>query len=110
MPRADAVNDESVAHPPAAQVTPAELLRTGAACPQCGRSPAIRVGQGLAGLVARVLRPGAVALSYQCQWRGCGHVYTITADELGRFGSREPAKSPSSRAVADRAAGEHGPG
>lgn len=74
----------------------ADLLRTGAACPKCRTAPPLRVGQALAGVVARVLRRSSVAFSYKCQNRLCGHVYAITAAELAAFATSK-GEGPSER-------------
>lgn len=54
------------------------LRRLAAGCPRCGSRPALRV---TALLVAAVggQPPTARVATYQCQRRGCGTVYDLTA-------------------------------
>jgi hypothetical protein len=71
-----------LAQNPAAQPEPNEsadvLLRPSASCPSCGARPALRVTRRLAQAVAQ-LEPDDRVGSYQCQRRGCGAVYDLSA-------------------------------
>ena len=60
---------------------PAEprLLRPAAACPRCGARPAMRVTDAM--VTAFTGHPADERVgTYQCQRRGCGAVYDLTAD------------------------------
>ena len=71
---------------PAAAVSPAPspapdpelLLRPAAACPRCGARPAMRVTAALVHALRDRPADERVA-TYQCQRRGCGAVYDLTA-------------------------------
>jgi len=70
-----------VARPAAPAVTPApesELLRPAAACPRCGARPAMRVTGAMVSAFAGHAPDERVG-TYQCQRRGCGNVYDLTA-------------------------------
>lgn len=57
------------------------LLRPAASCTRCGSRPALRVTAGLVAVVRS--RPAAERMgTYQCQRRGCGHVYPLLARHL----------------------------
>lgn len=59
------------------------LLRLAASCPRCGSRPAMRVTETL----VRCLRtePAAARVgTYQCQRRGCGTIYDLTASAYQR--------------------------
>lgn len=79
--------------PPAPEVSretvPAEedgrLLRPAASCPRCGARPAMRVTPALVralGGQPATLRVG----TYQCQRRGCGAIYDLSAGAYLRAG------------------------
>ena len=54
------------------------LLRPAAACPRCGARPAMRVTAAM--VQALRGRPASERVAtYQCQRRGCGAVYDLTA-------------------------------
>ncbi|MFL5541302.1 MAG: hypothetical protein ACJ8J0_20105 [Longimicrobiaceae bacterium] len=64
--------------PPAGEYDEGRLLRPAAACPRCGARPALRVTLAL----VRVLdgQPAALRVgTYQCQRRGCGAIYDLSA-------------------------------
>jgi len=61
--------------PPAA---PAELLRPAAVCPRCGARPAMRVTGAMVTALSGHREDERVG-TYQCQRRGCGAVYDLTA-------------------------------
>ena len=54
------------------------LLRVAASCPQCGQRPALRVTAD-AVEAALAQPPDARMGTYQCQRRGCGTIYDLTA-------------------------------
>lgn len=61
------------------------LLRPAATCPRCGARPALRITPLLVAAVAG--QPaGARVATYQCQRRGCGAVYDLTAQACQRSG------------------------
>ena len=65
---------------PAGTVGEAEgrLLRPAAACPRCGARPAMRVTAAM----VRALNGQAAGVrvgTYQCQRRGCGAIYDLSA-------------------------------
>lgn len=65
--------------PAAPAPDPHALLRPAAACPRCGARPAMRVTATL--VQALRGRPAEERVAtYQCQRRGCGAVYDLTAD------------------------------
>ena len=54
------------------------LLRPAAMCPRCGARPAFRVTRSVVAALAQT--PPAVRIgTYQCQRRGCGAIYDLTA-------------------------------
>ena len=64
---------------------PPALLRPLATCPRCGARPAMRI----APVFALILKHAPLSASdrvatYQCQRRGCGAVYDLTADAFQR--------------------------
>jgi len=71
--------------PPCAPAAPTQapepeepLLRVATACPRCGARPALRTTPSLATAVAQ-MSPAERVGTYQCQRRGCGAVYDLTA-------------------------------
>jgi hypothetical protein len=55
------------------------LLRPQVSCPRCGSRPALRITEPLARAAAD--EPAARRMgTYQCQRRGCGAVYDLSAD------------------------------
>lgn len=59
------------------------LLRLAAKCPLCGARPAMRVAPWI--VQALRARPATDRVgTYQCQRRGCGAVYDLTADAYQR--------------------------
>ena len=72
--------------PPTAPPTdPDALLRPAASCPRCGARPAMRVTAAM--VQALCGRPASERVAtYQCQRRGCGAVYDLTADAYHRAG------------------------
>ena len=77
-PRRRVVRRPAAAPPPAAAPDPDALLRPAAACPRCGARPAMRVTAAM--VQALRGRPaGERVATYQCQRRGCGAVYDLTA-------------------------------
>ena len=66
--------------PPAAPPAPdpEQLLRPAAACPRCGARPAMRVTAAMVHALRDRPADERVA-TYQCQRRGCGAVYDLTA-------------------------------
>ncbi|HEX8903801.1 MAG TPA: hypothetical protein VF771_03030 [Longimicrobiaceae bacterium] len=60
---------------------PAEprLLRPAATCPRCGARPAMRVTDAMISALAGHPADERVG-TYQCQRRGCGAIYDLTAD------------------------------
>jgi hypothetical protein len=68
----------------AAPVPPVEgdrdrrLLRPASACPRCGSRPALRLSEAAVRLAAG-RRPDERLGTYQCQRRGCGAIYDLTA-------------------------------
>ncbi|HEV7587801.1 MAG TPA: hypothetical protein VGO40_06690 [Longimicrobium sp.] len=75
------VRRPAAAVPPAAPPPPDPelLLRPAAACPRCGARPAMRVTAALVHALRDRPAHERVA-TYQCQRRGCGAVYDLTAD------------------------------
>jgi len=75
------------AAPPAvpAAPDPEVLLRPAAACPRCGARPAMRVTAAMVHALRDRPADERVA-TYQCQRRGCGAVYDLTADAYLRAG------------------------
>jgi len=61
-----------------AQPQPEDLLRPAAACPRCGARPAMRVTGALITALSGHDHDERVG-TYQCQRRGCGAVYDLTA-------------------------------
>jgi hypothetical protein len=59
------------------------LLRPAVTCPRCGARPALRVTREIVAALAGTPAVTCVG-SYQCQRRGCGDVYPITADAYHR--------------------------
>jgi len=59
------------------------LLRPAVDCPKCGARPALRVTPTIVEALASTPATATVA-TYQCQRRGCGAVYPITADAYHR--------------------------
>jgi hypothetical protein len=57
---------------------PEALLRPAAACPRCGARPAMRVTGALVTALSGHAPDERVG-TYQCQRRGCGAVYDLTA-------------------------------
>jgi hypothetical protein len=74
------VRRPAAAVPPAAPPAPDPevLLRPAAACPRCGARPAMRVTAALVHALRDRPADERVA-TYQCQRRGCGAVYDLTA-------------------------------
>jgi hypothetical protein len=71
---------------PEAHVPPPEpasreprLLKPAAACPRCGARPAMRVTDAMVGALAGHPANERVG-TYQCQRRGCGAIYDLTAN------------------------------
>jgi hypothetical protein len=64
---------------------PDALLRPAAACPRCGARPAMRVTAAMVQALRGRPADERVA-TYQCQRRGCGAVYDLTADAYHRAG------------------------
>ena len=64
---------------------PELLLRPAAACPRCGARPAMRVTAAMVHALRDRPADERVA-TYQCQRRGCGAVYDLTADAYLRAG------------------------
>ena len=61
------------------------LLRPAASCPRCGARPALRVTQAMVRALdgqAATVRVG----TYQCQRRGCGAIYDLSAGAYLRAG------------------------
>ncbi|HEX9940273.1 MAG TPA: hypothetical protein VGB15_24275 [Longimicrobium sp.] len=74
-----------VARRPAAPAAPApaapcaeQLLRPAAVCPRCGARPAMRVTGAMVHALSGHPHEERVG-TYQCQRRGCGAVYDLTA-------------------------------
>ena len=65
--------------PAPAPSDPDLLLRPAAACPRCGARPAMRVTAAMVHAMRGHPADERVA-TYQCQRRGCGAVYDLTAD------------------------------
>ncbi|MFL5542053.1 MAG: hypothetical protein ACJ8J0_23905 [Longimicrobiaceae bacterium] len=63
---------------PAPARDPEVLLRPAAACPRCGARPAMRVTAAMVEALRDRPDDERVA-TYQCQRRGCGAVYDLTA-------------------------------
>jgi hypothetical protein len=82
------VRRPAAAVPPAAAPAapdPQLLLRPAAACPRCGARPAMRVTAALVHALRD--RPADERVgTYQCQRRGCGAVYDLTAGAYLRAG------------------------
>jgi len=57
---------------------PGRLLRPAASCPRCGARPAMRVTEAMVRAVAGH-EAGTRLGTYQCQRRGCGAIYDISA-------------------------------
>lgn len=62
-----------------------KLLRLAAGCPRCEARPAMRATRALVAALAAT-DANEELCTYQCQRRGCGGVYTITADAFHRAG------------------------
>lgn len=60
------------------QVPTERLLRVAASCPRCGARPALRI-TAAAAKAAESRPPTARMGTYQCQRRGCGTIYDLTA-------------------------------
>jgi hypothetical protein len=57
---------------------PSRLYRLSASCPRCGTRPALRVTRDAVENASE--QPPATRLgTYQCQRRGCGTIYDLTA-------------------------------
>jgi hypothetical protein len=69
------------AHVPTPTPEPSEprLLRPAATCPRCGARPAMRVTEAMVEALAGHPADERVG-TYQCQRRGCGAIYDLTAD------------------------------
>jgi hypothetical protein len=63
---------------PAPEVLPPALLRPAAACPRCGARPAMRVTTAMVQALGGHPADERVG-TYQCQRRGCGAIYDLTA-------------------------------
>ena len=64
---------------PAPEPDEPRLLRPAAVCPRCGARPAMRVTEAMVAALAG--HPGNERVgTYQCQRRGCGAIYDLTAD------------------------------
>lgn len=61
-----------------AAADPAELLTLAATCPRCGARPALRATRSFVAALASLAAEHRVG-TYQCQRRGCGMVYDLTA-------------------------------
>ncbi len=61
-----------------AAADPAELLALAATCPRCGAHPALRATRSFVTTLASLAADQRVG-TYQCQRRGCGMVYELTA-------------------------------
>ena len=61
----------------------ARLLRLDARCPRCGCYPALRTVEGEPARY-RDDPPERLVGTYQCQRRGCGMVYDLTAEAYQR--------------------------
>ncbi|MFL5385585.1 MAG: hypothetical protein ACJ8GN_23955 [Longimicrobiaceae bacterium] len=70
---------------PAPAPDPEVLLRPAAACPRCGARPAMRVTAAMVEALRDRPADERVA-TYQCQRRGCGAVYDLTAGAYLRAG------------------------
>ncbi|HET7232844.1 MAG TPA: hypothetical protein VFJ16_22735 [Longimicrobium sp.] len=68
---------EPAGEPPAGEAE-GRLLRPAAACPRCGARPAMRVTAALVRALDGQAATVRVA-TYQCQRRGCGAIYDISA-------------------------------
>jgi hypothetical protein len=82
------VRRPAAARPPAAAAAapdPQLLLRPAAACPRCGARPAMRITAALVHALRDRPADERVA-TYQCQRRGCGAVYALTAGAYLRAG------------------------
>jgi hypothetical protein len=67
-----------VAPPPAPEPAEPALLRPAAACPRCGARPAMRVTAAMVRALGGHAADERVG-TYQCQRRGCGAIYDLTA-------------------------------
>lgn len=65
--------------PPPSERDELRLLRVAASCPRCSSRPALRVTPAVVGALASTPAATRVA-TYQCQRRGCGAVYDVTAE------------------------------
>ena len=74
--RRPAASVPPAASPPAPD--PELLLRPAAACPRCGARPAMRITAAMVHALRDRPADERVA-TYQCQRRGCGAVYDLTA-------------------------------
>jgi hypothetical protein len=73
--------------PPAPADTQPRLLHLKAECPRCGAHPAMRATDAMVAALASTAATEEVA-TYQCQRRGCGMVYPLTADAYHRASYR----------------------
>lgn len=64
--------------PPEESAEPGRLLRPAAACPRCGARPAMRVTEAMVRAVSGH-EAGTRLGTYQCQRRGCGAIYDLSA-------------------------------
>jgi hypothetical protein len=65
--------------PPPPEPAEPRLLRPAATCPRCGARPAMRVTGAMVEALAGHPADERVG-TYQCQRRGCGAIYDLTAD------------------------------
>ena len=81
------VRRPAAAVPPVPQAAPDPelLLRPAAACPRCGARPAMRITAAMVHALRDRPADERVA-TYQCQRRGCGAVYDLTAGAYLRAG------------------------
>jgi hypothetical protein len=73
--------------PPAQAETVPRLLHLKAECPRCLAHPAMRVTPAMVAALAATA-PTEELATYQCQRRGCGCVYPLTADAYHRASER----------------------
>jgi len=71
------MNGEGAGRPPEGDRA-RRLLRPASTCPRCGSRPALRVSEAAVRL-ADGAAPQERLVTYQCQRRGCGTIYDVTA-------------------------------
>lgn len=69
----------SLPAPPAADGADRRLLRVAASCPRCASRPALRVTPAAVHALDGT-DPGVRVGTYQCQRRGCGALYDLSAE------------------------------